>query len=270
MANEHDLLRIKTMFDDYVSSFFIGIEKQDSALQIKVVHTKNVALEILDIANSLGLGAEDCYMAEILAILHDIGRFEQFVRYHTYSDTKSEDHALLGIKAIDRTDVLGKLGAGDNALIRAVVAHHNRAVIPESSDSRFLFFLKLLRDADKIDILQVTTEQYSGFNTNEAIQIGLPDEAEVSDAIVQNVIHGKIARVDDMKTLNDFKLLQIGWIFDLNFPRTFEIVNNRKYLVKIGAVLPQTNNVMQAISAARQHLERNRIKERSGCECQIP
>lgn len=257
MASETDLLWIKQWFEMYVHQFCTGNERIDSAICLKVRHTKNVALEILDLSNSLKLGVDDCFLAEIIALLHDIGRFEQYMKYHTYSDQKSEDHANLGIEVIKKTGVLKRLNIRDQEIVKAVVAHHNQAILPESSDSRFLFFLKLLRDADKIDILQVVTDHYAGTHTNNAIQIGLPDQPEVSSAIVQNIIQGKIARVECMKTLNDFKLLQIGWVFDLNFPGTFEVFKKRKFIDKIGTVLPQTGDVVQAIFSAQQHLVRN-------------
>lgn len=263
MVSEKDLLSIKKWFDIYVHQFCTGNERFDSAICLKVRHTKNVAREILDISNSLQLGDSDCFLAEITAFLHDIGRFEQYMKYQTYSDQKSEDHAKLGIDILKKTGVLNRLDSRAREVVEAVVMHHNKATLPESSDSQFLVFLKLLRDADKIDILQVVTEHYQGINANNVIDIGLPDDPEISDRIIQNVMDGKIARVEDMLTRNDFKLLQIGWVFDLNFPRSFELVKHRKYLQKISAVLPQNDTVTQAVTVALRHVDKNCANERN-------
>ncbi len=260
MVSEKDLLWIKNWFDTYVHHFCTGNERFDSAICLKVRHTKNVAREILDISNSLNLGAGDCFLAEITALLHDIGRFEQYMKYQTYSDQKSEDHAKLGIEILKKTGALNRLDSADREVIEAVVIHHNKAILPQSSDPRFLLFLKLLRDADKIDILHVVTEHYQGINTNNAIELGLPDDPEISNRIIQNVMNGKIARAEDMLTLNDFKLLQIGWVFDLNFPRSFEMVKQRKYLQNISAVLPLSDAVTQALAVALQHIDKNCAK----------
>jgi putative nucleotidyltransferase with HDIG domain len=270
MIRENDLLRIKTLFNDYVSAFYTGNEKRDSAIRIKEVHTKNVALEILDIADSIGLDSVRCYMAETAAILHDIGRFEQFAKYQTYLDGKSENHAAMGVRAIRRSGIIGGLSAKDQDLILAVVEHHNKATLPVQGEERFLFFLKLLRDADKIDIWRVVTEHYRGFNANEAIDIGLPDGPEISESIVRSLMRGEIARVEDMKNLNDFKLLQMSWIFDLNFPRTFEIVKQRQYLEKIRDALPENFAVERAFASARNHREKNCPEKRNNYQCQIP
>jgi len=270
MIQEADLLYFKNWFEMYVKQFCTGDERIDSAICLKVKHTQNVALEILDIANTLQLDAEHFYLAEIVAIFHDIGRFEQYIRYHTYSDQKSEDHANLGLEVIARTGVITRLPIYEQELIRNVVAHHNRASLPHSDDQKFLLLLKLLRDADKIDILHVVTEHYAGFNRNEAINIGLPDTPEISDKIARRILDRQLANVNDMQTINDFKLLQASWVFDLNFPRTCHIFKQRRYLEKLSAALPQSETVVQAFTTAIRFLLENVKKERSVHECQIP
>lgn len=270
MIQETDLLFFKNWFDMYVKQFCTGNERIDSAICLKVTHTKNVALEILGLANSLNLDKEHCYLAEIVAIFHDIGRFEQYLRYHTYSDQKSQDHAKLGLEVIASTGVISRLPLYEQELVRNVVAHHNRASLPQSDDQKFLLLLKLLRDADKVDILRVVTGHYAGFSCNDAINIGLPDTPEISDEIVNSILNCTLAKVQDIKNINDFKLLQVGWIFDLNFPRTYQIFKQRCYLDKLSAALPQTVNVVQAINSARRFLMRKCTIERSVHECQIP
>lgn len=269
MREEH-LLEIKNWFEKYTKGFFTGSESIDSALAIKVRHTKNVGLEILTIADSLALSVENCYLAEICAVLHDAGRFEQYARYHTYSDASSENHAAIGIRVINDSGVLAHLDSADRDLVLFTVFHHNTASLPEKGGDRPLFFLKLLRDADKIDILNVVTRQYAKGSTSEVLKIGLPDTPEVSDAIVQSLMQEKIARVEDLRTFNDFKLLQISWVFDINFSRTFHIIKKRNYLEKIENALPQTDAVTLAVAAARRHLMSNCSDERSVYQCQIP
>lgn len=44
----------------------------------------------------LPLSESDRELAYLCAVYHDIGRFEQLKRYHTFLDYKSIDHAQLG------------------------------------------------------------------------------------------------------------------------------------------------------------------------------
>jgi putative nucleotidyltransferase with HDIG domain len=270
MIREIDLLEVKHRFKIYTNQFFTGDEKTDSAIALKIQHSTNVAGEILALANSLDLDKEHCYLAEILALLHDIGRFEQYSTYHTYSDRRSEDHAVLGVEAIERTGIIGNFSAYEQDLIKNVVLHHNRASLPFSGDEEFLFLLKLLRDADKIDILHMVTRHYAGFCRNEAITIGLPDTPEISDEIIHRIMKCTSAKVQDVKTINDFKLLQASWVFDLNFPRTCEIFRQRRYLEKLSAALPRNSRVAQAMESARIFLLRKHTIERRENECRIP
>ncbi len=162
MIQEADLTYFKDWFEVYTKQFCTGVERIDSAISLKVKHTKDVVREILDIAYPLQLDAEHHFPAEVVAILLDIGRFEQYIRYHTYSDQSSEDHAKLGLEVMSRTGVINRLSKDEQELVRNVVVHHNQASLPNSDNEKFLLILKLLRDADKISILQAVTEHYAG------------------------------------------------------------------------------------------------------------
>jgi hypothetical protein len=49
--------------------------------------------------------------------------------------------------------------------------------------------------------------------------------------------------MNKMRTLNDFKLLQLGWIYDLNFPVTVKIIKERQYLEAIRKSLPASEEI---------------------------
>lgn len=270
MIREKDLLSVKYWFEKYTRKFRTGNHSIDSAVQLKVKHTKNVTIEILDIANTLNFDTEHCYLAEIVALLHDIGRFEQFMRYHTYSDKKSVDHGQLGVEVISQTGILDAFTTYEQDLIRTVVARHNHFSLPESNDRKFLLLLKLLRDADKIDILHVVTEHYAGYDSNNAINMDLPDTPDFSDEIIRSIRNRTPAEIRHVKTLNDFKLLQISWVFDINFPKTYQLFNKRRYIEKLSETLPRDPGIMEVISSAHRFLQWNCINERSENECRIP
>jgi hypothetical protein len=61
-----------------------------------------------------------------------------------------------------------------------------------------------------------------------------------------------------MKTLNDFKLLQISWVYDLNFGPTFRAIQERQYVERIAAHLPQSDEVQQVLSIVNAYLEKRR------------
>jgi hypothetical protein len=130
--------------------------------------------------------------------------------------------------------------------------------VPEDVGSKFLLVLRMLRDADKIDIWRVVTEYYHrrGSGRNHAVELDLPDTGDISDAVYEALMEGKSVKMADLRELNDFKLLQIGWVFDLNFKRSFEMVREKKYLEAIRDVLPRDDRrVREIFSKARGHLD---------------
>lgn len=93
----------------------------------------------------------------------------------------------------------------------------------------------MLRDADKLDIWRVVTDYYkaAAANRNPAIELDRPNLLRISDNICISLLQGKPADLEDVTTLNDLKLLQMGWVYDLNFPRSFRLLSERGYLETI-------------------------------------
>jgi len=257
MIDELTLLRLKSWFKQYVQQFESDDADIKTNIELKKLHTRNVCLEILDIANSLELNRNDFYLAEAIALLHDVGRFDQYTRYRTFDDAKSENHAMLGGRILSWEGALGGIDRESRKLMLDVVCYHNCAELPLDKDERCIFFLKLLRDADKIDIWRVVTEYYrrSASKPNNSIELNLPDTPVVSEKIADDLLAGRIARTKDMRTLNDFKLLQMGWVFDLNFPRTFEIATQRQYLDRIRETLSDLDIITKIYKKANTHLK---------------
>jgi hypothetical protein len=254
------LPKLRAWFAEYVRRFASEDPVLQENLDLKEDHTRRVCEAILEIGRSLDLSHEDLCLAEACALLHDIGRFEQYLRYRTFADYKSKDHAELGVKAIRTNHALEALDPDAAHVVLRVVKYHNRSALPVGEKERCLFFLKLLRDADKIDIWRVVTEYYrqAGHHRNPTIELDLPDVDRVSARVYDALMKGKLVHVADLNTLHDFKLLQIGWIYDVNFPRTFQIVQERRYLEKIRDTLPQkSSRIAEVYDRARAHLYRN-------------
>jgi hypothetical protein len=251
---------LKKWFDAYTHQFDSRNPVVQKGMDLKRDHTRRVCEAAVDIGHSLRLSEYDLAMAEAAALLHDIGRFEQYRKYRTFSDGKSADHAALGVKVIDDQGILDPLDSKTAGVIRRVVKYHNRAGLPAHADPRCLFFLKLIRDADKVDIWHVVTDYYrtAADGRNASIELDLPDTPEVSDKVYETLMAGRLVKMTDLRTLNDFKMLQMGWVYDLNFPRTFEMVREKGYLDMLRDALPRKNSRVSDIYArARAYLERN-------------
>lgn len=57
-----------------------GYDRENDKVKLKIVHTYGVVARSTEIAGRMGLSREDVSLARIIALLHDIGRFEQLKR----------------------------------------------------------------------------------------------------------------------------------------------------------------------------------------------
>jgi hypothetical protein len=252
------LQNLKSWFSEYVRRFDSPDPDVQKNMDLKALHTHRVCTNILDIGRSLDLSSPDLMVSEICALLHDIGRFEQYRRYRTFADRKSEDHAALGVKIIRENRILGGLDPDLTSMILHVVACHNKLTVPAGGKAQFLMILKMLRDADKLDIWRVVTEYYrdSSNNRNQTVELDLPDIDDISDPICEALMHGEPVKMADLKTLNDFKLLQMGWVYDVNFQRTFQILLEKGYMEAIHDALPgKSGRVEKIYGMVRTYLE---------------
>jgi HD superfamily phosphohydrolase YqeK len=234
-------------FHQYINTFHSQDLQIQCNIDLKYEHILRVRDVIIEIAISEGLANDQVRLASVMGLFHDIGRFIQFTKYRTFADNKSENHALLGIHELKKNKILDILKNDDRNLILTAIANHNRKEILPETNGKALFYSKLLRDADKIDIWRVVIDYYETpeAGLNRALQLDLLDTPTYSFEILQEVENGSIIRMEDLSTLNDFKLLQAAWIFDLNYIRSFEIVKQRRYIERLFAVLPDDEPIRQ-------------------------
>lgn len=242
-------------FLDYVDNFSSADSFIRDNIEMKIEHTGKVCENILLLAKSEKVGEEGCRLAETIALFHDLGRFEQFFRYKTFKDSESENHALLSLKILENNEILSRLSQKEKNLILKAVEYHNLREIPECTmDSKeLLFYSRLIRDADKLDILRVISENYDerGKIRNAALEIYLPDTAGFSESIITDILNNRMAEIEDVKNLNDIRLLRLSWVFDMNFPATFSILKRHNYLDTIISSMP----VAEEVHIVEKHLE---------------
>ena len=222
----------KSWFDNYVNQFVLQHPDLARNLEIKADHSRRVSREVVGIAKNLQLNNGEILLAETIGIFHDIGRFRQYVKYGTFSDSKSQNHAELGVEVLKENNILNDLSEESREIIYKSIINHSRAEIIPDKNEKVNFFSKLIRDADKLDIWRLITEYYmvKEQKKNKTLELELPDNDEISDDVLESIINKQVVMKDSMKTLNDFKLLQIAWLFDLNFNYSIKRLYDKKYL----------------------------------------
>jgi len=245
-----DLQFFKGWFAEFCKAFHLDNEKEQRNITLKETHTLHVCGNILAVGRGESLGPNEMLLAETIALFHDIGRFPQYAQYRTYKDSISVNHGLLGANTLVEKKVLACLADREQDIIIDAVKFHNAFAIADVVDTDKIRLLKLIRDADKLDIWRVFIEFYESPDEEkpEAVGLGLPDSASYSEEILPLIRSRQIISLARLKTLSDFKLLQLSWIFDLNFTTSFMLLIERDYINRIAATLPQTDEILDIVA----------------------
>ena len=140
---------------DYVKTF-----DQCDEIKAKRDHTYRVISNAGKIAAETGLDKENVYLAKVIALLHDVGRFEQWKQFKTFSDSKA-DHAMLASKVLFDDNLISKFDINKKywPTIRFAVENHNKldmgtTDLPKKNSFNPILHLNIVRDADMLDIIE--------------------------------------------------------------------------------------------------------------------
>ncbi len=258
-----DLVKTSTdFFNLYADSFENLTSDQQKNFTIKKDHTFRVIENSKMLAAILELTEEDVTVALVSAIFHDIGRFRQLVDFNTFNDSNSEDHAEAAIGILKESNILQNLDQETQELIYLVIRLHNKLQLPQKLNPRELMHAGLLRDADKLDILKVLTDYYSDRNSipNHTLTWDLPKAIQVSPLVAKEVLNGKLVSKNELKSELDVKIMQLSWIYDINYKASIELIIKNRYLEKIFNALPKNDLVIEIYRKVKVFAE-NKLME---------
>jgi HD superfamily phosphodiesterase len=248
---------INNWFGAYVDSYLVEAEDFNEKILLKKKHSYRVVSNIRKLAESLDLNELDIDIVSSIALLHDVGRFEQLKKYNTFSDEKSEDHALLGVQIIQDNDVLSSFTEKEQENMLLAITYHNKFTVPAMDDNTVDVYTKLLRDADKLDIFKLVTDYYTEFkfSKDRLIELELPDKPAISKKIYESLMKEKSAEYKHLQTLADFKLLQMAWVYDINYKQSYKIINENSYIKHIYDTMSKTDEVIDVYRKVKIFLE---------------
>jgi len=244
-------------FDSYYKSFAKLNPGQIQNLEIKYDHSIRVADLCDKLSAKLGWSEEERTIACITGLFHDIGRFKQLAEFNTFSDTKSVDHARYSAEVLEEQHFLNELDAHQKSTVLTAINLHNKRQLPNDLSADEMKIATLLRDADKLDILKVITDYYTKPNStpNHTLTWELPAGSVVTPAIVKQVLAGQ--QVDKVLVKNqlDIKVMQLSWVFDLNFKPSFQLLIEKRFLEKIYGTMPKNDTVIQIYRTIKVYTE---------------
>lgn len=246
-----DFKHAMSAFKKYLENF----DSQYGKIDLKIRHTYGVVKASEYIANKLNLSNEDIELAKLIALLHDIGRFEQIRQSDSFIDNKNMDHAILGNDILFKNNLIRDFIEDtqyDNIILKAIL-NHNRLYIEDGLTERELLHAKIIRDADKTDNFRVKAEEdFENIIDNSSKDI-LENDI-ISENIFNDFMNSKIIVREDRKTYMDFWVSYIAFIFDYNYKFGLEYIKEMNYINIIVDRLDYKNiDTKQKMEKIRKH-----------------
>ena len=220
----------KDVFEEYLD----GYDREDEKIKLKIIHTYGVVESAREIGQRMHLNEEDQQLAELIALLHDIGRFEQLRLYDSFSpDTM--DHAAFGAQLLfeGENPMISRFleDRQYDEIIRIAIARHSDFKLDGIQDERTLFHAKMIRDADKLDNCRVklvdSVEAMIGVQKEQA------GEGRISPKVWESCLKKEAVLSQNRVTSVDYRVSYVAQYYDLNFKETWQIMKEKNYISRI-------------------------------------
>lgn len=226
---------IRNRFLDHIHSLSFS-QEQDAILNtLKLNHTDRVVELSEELSSSLFATdknqSEYIALAKIIAVLHDIARWEQMRQSGGFSDTQN-DHGEMGAEIIMQKNMLQGLENGQKQIVLTAIREHNQKYA-RTYDPLTQAFVNIIRDADKIDNFHIEVEYYGSKEQSMKTVLPFSDEHRLSPHIYDCIMNQKLADSHDRETMIDFKFFKMAWCFDIKINRSFELICEKEYLQQI-------------------------------------
>ena len=245
---------VKRWFLAYVDGFRED-ETLHPMLELKLGHTARVATYCRAIAEASGWSSEAASLGEVGGWLHDVGRFSQWREFGTYQDDISVDHAQRGCEILTGSTALDGLRDDARRRLLDAVFLHNKRELPDGLAEDSLPLCHLVRDADKLDILDLTYRMLVDGTLHET-QPQLSRELAASPEMIEEIRTNHRGSYANMRTLSDFVLVAVAWAWNLHFGASARLVLERGMFSRLEPFLPATEDVQAVLREAVQELER--------------
>ena len=222
-----DILKAKKVFKEYVKNY----NPNDEKVKIKISHIERVSQIAKKLAESLNLSKEDVELAELIGLLHDIGRFEQIRLFNTFVDKDSINHGEYGVKVLFQDGLIREFIEDDkyDDIIKLSILNHNRARIEEGLTEKQNLHAKVIRDADKTDIFYVLT-----VGDKKALweKEDLSND-KITEEIYRQFMNDKYIDYKKRNTRADILVGHFAFVYDLYFSESLKTIKDNNYLEKL-------------------------------------
>ncbi|MBR2997795.1 MAG: HD domain-containing protein [Bacilli bacterium] len=247
---KEDYKKVVKQFDKYYENY----NNDSELIRLKYNHSYKVDKLMEELGKRLNLDEEHIYLSKIIGLLHDLGRFEQLKQNNSFSDDLL-DHAEYAVNYLFKENHIRDFLDNNyyDSIIEKAIKNHNKLEIENNLTDEELFYSKMIRDMDKVDIYhQVAIRSTHKFDF-------LP-----SKKVINCFYEGKSVPKKILNNNSDRVIVYLAFLNDINFKESFEILeetNNFNEYIDSIEVTKWTQFFYVLESDARKIIESRNDKE---------
>lgn len=253
--SEQEFLHHRRVFDEFTHGYLAAHRGRcDDLLQLKVDHSLRVLQEAEGIIAAEHIAPRQARLCRLAALFHDTGRFPQLDRYGTFRDAQSVNHARLGVQTIKRESLLDGLADDDRKVVLTAIVLHNVRLLPQNLPPDADRAARVVRDADKLDIVPVILDSLDAEgHSNKVVTLNTKsDPLRFSEHMAEQLAQKCLADYSRMVYANDFRLLLLSWVYDLNHAHSARMFMERGYIDALAAGLPHDDELKTVVAAVKK------------------
>ncbi len=266
LINEQDKT-IKHAMDEFCKYLF---ETNPFAVEIdrnsrsKIIHSLKTVIISQELCKRKNLNSEERRINSIIALLHDIGRFDQI---RSYSGTGQyyvkEGHPEKGAHLLFSENMLIRRFLSDDSydiIIENAIKFHGAKSLPYIPDKEELMFCTIIRDSDILENLlhksRYTKKELMrnlAINEEELQTLG---EQDISSNVFQSALNHSTVTNSDRKTKIDFLVGYLCLTYGLKYNESLNILKEDGAVPRLFQLIKytgNTNNKMKMIYKVLDH-----------------
>lgn len=229
-------------FDRHVNAYRDADGALPAALELKYTHSQRVAKDARLIAEGLDLALQNVQLAWVCGLVHDVGRFFQYEQYGSFSDADTMDHGLAGRRVLEAGEASLHFAPDEWEALVLAVEYHNRktADLPGTLSIQAERLLKIIRDADKLDIMDLVLRSVArdGFRELPEMLPHIRFSRDLTPDVAGDVLKTKTVSFTKLQTVADFLVMLSTWFYDLNYAPSRRLALLRKLPDRLAKELP--------------------------------
>ncbi|HAU29440.1 MAG TPA: hypothetical protein DCW68_04930 [Rhodospirillaceae bacterium] len=215
---------------------------------LKYHHTFRVQNFCIRIARDLDWTESATTTAAAIGLLHDVGRFPQLAVYGHMMDETSLDHAQRSTEIVRDGNWLSTCPETERQIVLTAITQHNKKWLDPNLSEESLRFARLIRDADKLDILdRIFDELKEKFAT---------EERTPSPALVAQVLVGQKVENLDITSFPDLLMRWVVWPYEMNYRPSLRILKESGAMTRIFDFLAETDDIRHIRSEVMAFMDR--------------